>query len=131
MALLAAILSLASGCAFNLADVRYTAATPLAASGAAETFTLTADVRIDRAPCNYDRVLKAGTLWESVGSLPQGRVFRSKDQSLTLECSNVFEAYPVVEQSRIVAFYLPVEKGLVALPEPVEISVKPETGESL
>lgn len=125
MAGLMATLALLPGCAFDLADVRYTPSAPLDPGDAGETFTLSADVRIDRAPCNYDRVLRAGTRWEYVGSLPEGRVFRSKDQSLTLECSNVFEAYPIVDQSRIVAFYLPVEKALVKLPEPVALAVQP------
>ncbi|MDH5277239.1 MAG: hypothetical protein OEW88_12520 [Gammaproteobacteria bacterium] len=129
MALLVAASLLTAGCAFNLADVTYTPSAPLEPATSNESFTLDADVRIDRAPCNYDRVLKAGTRWETVGSLPEGQVFRSRDQVLTLECSNVFEAYPIVAQARIVAFYLPVERAIVKIPRPVPLPAQTATKE--
>jgi hypothetical protein len=44
---------------------------------------------------------------------------------LTVECSNVFEAYLVVATGQLVGFYLPVEKGFVSLPEPISLPIAP------
>jgi len=117
-------------CAFNLTDVHYSPAV-LTAETSPQEYVLRQDVRVDRAPCNYDRKLRSGTHWVPVGSVPEGRVFKLRDQVLTIECSNVFEAYPVVHNAALVGFYLPVEKGLVKLPEPVPLVVETAAGDSL
>jgi hypothetical protein len=53
----------------------------------------------------------------------EGVVYRSRDQTLTVECSNVFEAYLVVAGQRLVGFYLPVEKGFSPLGEQIQLAV--------
>jgi hypothetical protein len=113
-----------SGCAFDLMDVRYTTSLLKAQSGSGRSFLLADEVRLTQTPCRYQRTLHAGTRWTLVGSLPQGEVFTSSDQVLTLECSNVFEAYLVVSGKRLVGFYLPVERGFVALRNPIELGFK-------
>lgn len=59
---------------------------------------------------NYSRKLRVGTKWNYVFTIMQGDVFKTKDQILTVEASNIFEAYIVVSSNQLVGFYLPVEK---------------------
>lgn len=113
--------ALAAGCAFDLADVRYSPATLQSLAQPARTLVLAEDVHIAQAPCGYSRTLRQKTRWELVGRIAEGEVFRSRDQTLTVECSNVFEAYPVLSGERLVGFYLPVESGFVAISSPVPL----------
>jgi len=112
-----------SGCPFNLADVRFLPTEMHASAKSERTFTLTKDVEISQLPCGYSRTLRNGTSWDLVGELPKGAIYRSKDQSLTLECSNVYEAYIVVAEDSLVGFYLPVEKGFVPVSDPIRLPV--------
>ena len=113
-----------TGCAFDLAHVstRPTQFSPLAEAG--RTIKLRETVRIDDAPCGYDRTLRQGTSWKLVGKLPEGEVFKPLDQVLTVECSHVFEAYIVVKEDQVVGFYLPVEKTFVPMDEKYGLSIK-------
>jgi hypothetical protein len=114
-----------TGCAFDLADVRFTPARFVKGQNEGErSFELSGDAPLRHAPCGYRRTLKKGTHWQLVGAIPQGEVFKSVDQVLTLECSNIFEAYLVVFEKRLVGFYLPVEKGFVAAAEPLYLPMK-------
>jgi hypothetical protein len=117
--------ALSTSCAFDLADIRYAPAR-FDESQQAEprSFVLSGDVPLRHAPCGYRRTLRKGTRWRLAGKLPQGEVFKSDDQTLTLECSNVFEAYLVIAGKRLVGFYLPVEKGFVAASEPLVLPVE-------
>jgi hypothetical protein len=117
------LVSLTCGCAFNLADVTYHPALIEEAGSGAVPFTLAADAEIHGAPCGYSRRLRKETRWNPVGRVAEGIVYRSPDQTLTIECSNVFEVYLVVDRQRLVGFYLPVEKGFSPLGEPVRLVV--------
>lgn len=121
----ALLVILVSGCAFNLADVEYSPAQfqPMTEGGRA--FTLSTNVKLTDTPCWYGRELRQNTRWEYTGSVTQGEVFRSRDQILTLECSNIYEAYLVVRDGRLMGFFLPVQQGFVGLTEPVVLPVQP------
>lgn len=125
VSLAALLVVLVSGCAFNLADVKYapTQFQPMTQGGRA--FSLAMNVKLTDTPCWYGRELRQNTRWEYSGSVAQGEVFRSRDQILTLECSNIYEAYLVVREGRLMGFFLPVQQGFVGLPEPVVLPVKP------
>ena len=73
------------------------------------SFLLDHDLDVD-LPFGYRRVLRKGTRWTHVGSIAQGDVYTSNDQVLTVEASNVHEAYIVVSSANLVGFYLPVER---------------------
>ncbi len=120
--LMSLIGAVAAGCAFDLADVRYSSATLQSLAQPARTFALAEDVHIAQAPCGYSRTLRQRTRWELVGRIAEGEVFRSRDQTLTVECSNVFEAYLVLSGKRLVGFYLPVESGFVAISPPIQLA---------
>jgi len=108
-------LFLCSSCAFDLARINYEPAELISNQPSDDSFTLTEDIQIDRSPCNYDRTLRAGTQWSPVKVLVQGVVYDSLDQMLTIECSNIYEVYLVVNDAELVGIYLPVEHGYVAL----------------
>ena len=115
--------ALTFGCAFDLTDVKYRPTHLESAGGEGTPFTMAADTPLHGAPCGYSRSLRKGTRWEAVGRVAEGVVYRSQDQTLTLECSNVFEAYLVVAGQRLVGFYLPVEKGFSPLSEPIQLAI--------
>jgi hypothetical protein len=73
----------------------------------------------------YERTLKKGTNWTPVGTISYGEVFKTKDQVLTLEASNVYEAYIVVSYDNVVGFYLPVEDSYYPLKSKKTLSMKP------
>lgn len=112
-----------SGCAFDLAHVRYLPSQCEPVSNQNRAFVFVDDVRVTQAPCGYSRTLRQKTRWELIGTIPEGEVFRSKDQILTVECSNVFEAYIVVSENRLMGFYLPVEKGFVSISDPIQLPI--------
>jgi len=58
----------------------------------------------------YERLIKAGSLWEYVGSISKGHVYKSANSIFTIEGSNVHEAYLVIQDGRLTGFYLPVER---------------------
>lgn len=109
------------GCAFDLAHVSFEPTQLLSRTSVDKAFILQESVSIKSAPCGYDRTLNQNTKWELVGNIPEGNVYRSSDQVLTVECSNVFEAYLVEVDGFMVAFYLPVEKGIVKLKERIAL----------
>ena len=115
--IITAILSMS--CAFDVAHVTYhpTDLTPQPQSG--KSITLTEDVQITGAPCGYSRTLQNGSNWDLIGSIPEGNVYKPRDQVLTVECSNVYEAYLVCVHKSLVGFYLPVEQGFVTLKKPM------------
>jgi hypothetical protein len=111
----------ACSCAFNLSDVTYRPSRIEVVGSEGAPFTLAADAEIRGAPCGYSRTLRKGTRWNPVGTLAEGIVYKSPDQALTIECSNVYEVYLVVARLRLVGFYLPVEKGFSPLGEPIQL----------
>ena len=108
-------------CAFDVAHVSYhpTDLTPQPKSG--KFFTLNDEVKISAAPCGYSRVLQKGSHWDLIGSIPEGNVYKPKNQVLTVECSNVYEAYLVCVNKSLVGFYLPVEQGFASLKKPIDL----------
>ena len=72
-------------------------------------------------PTGYGRQLRGGTNWKYVGKLKFGEVFKTDDQVLTVEGSNIYEAYIVTSSNKLVGFYLPVEQSYVPLGEPAQL----------
>jgi len=114
---------LLTGCAFDLAHVTFTPAQLAAQADTNRSFTIKEEVEISSAPC-YKRTLRKDTRWDLVGKISEGDVYRSKDQSMTVECSNVHEAYLVVSKNSLVGFYLPVEKGFVQITDAIKLPIK-------
>lgn len=85
-------------------------------------FVLASDARCGIGT-GYGRVLRQGTRWELVGAIAQGDVYRSRDQTLTVEGYNVHEAYVVVQDDLLVGFYLPVEKTFTPVAKSVRLTM--------
>jgi hypothetical protein len=73
----------------------------------------------------YSTTLRANTRWELVGTVPQGEVYRTRDQVVTLEGDHIHEGYVVVKQGALVGFYLPVERTFSPLTEVQPLSIEP------
>ena len=102
-------------CAFDVAHISYHPTDLIPQPKSGKSITLKDEVKISEAPCGYSRVLQKGSSWDLIGSVPEGNVYKPRDQVLTVECSNVYEAYLVCVSQSLVGFYLPVEHGFVAL----------------
>lgn len=125
MAIVASIIGfLCSACAFDLAHVTYTAATFQPMQNSTRTIVLSDEVPLTDTPCSYSRTLRKTTRWDQVGTIAEGDVFRSKDQVLTLECSNVHEAYLVISGDKLTGFFLPVERGFVPHAPPIALPIE-------
>lgn len=115
-----------NACAFDLIHVKQLPAKLDTNAEARSSFVLEKEETIDLGT-GYTRVLKAGTRWNYVGKIENGDVFKTKDQILTVEASNIHEAYIVVSSEKIVGFYLPVEKTFSPLSTAKPLKITPVT----
>jgi hypothetical protein len=96
---------------------------PVSATAMAGRLVLAKEVQL-QLDTGYSRSLKQGSLWQPVGSLPQGTVYRPVNDVFTLEGAHIHEAYLVVQGQELVGFYLPAERGLSRLSHPQPIQVQ-------
>ena len=73
----------------------------------------------------YSTTLRATTRWQLVGTIPQGEVYRTRDQVVTLEGAHIHEGYIVVDQGALVGFYLPVERTFSPVAPAKQLSMAP------
>lgn len=59
----------------------------------------------------YTRTLANKSVWSRVGRVPQGDVYRPVGTIFTIEGRQVHEAYLVIQDKRLVGFYLPGEQN--------------------
>jgi hypothetical protein len=59
-----------------------------------------------------------------VGLLPQGQVFRPVGTVFTIEGANMHEAFLVIQDARLVGFYLPGEHAFAPLETGIELEFK-------
>ena len=114
---------LISACAFDLVHVKQIPTQIESTRLSKSSFELLDEVNIYLYG-GYTRKLKKGTIWHYVGTISYGDIFKTDDQILTVEASNIYEAYIVISSSNIVGFYLPVEKSYSPLNEPKELKVR-------
>ena len=118
--------ALLSGCAFDLGHIKFDAAQLQSGLSETRNFTLEKDLALNGLPCGYHRTLKKDKKWTLIGMFDKGEVFKPIGHSFTVECSNVFEAYLVLQENRLCGFYLPVEKGFVKMEKPITLPIKAE-----
>jgi hypothetical protein len=111
------------GCAFDIVKVKQTPANFTAAENHEKSFKLVKEVTVTLGT-GYKRKIKAGTEWDYIGKISQGEVYKTDDQVLTIEGSNIFEADIVVSNSDLVGFYLPVEKTFSPLSSPIKLEIQ-------
>ncbi len=120
--LLSASFLLVVGCAFDLSSVKQQPVGYSATATSTEGFTLNREVKASLGT-GFPTRLKAGTRWRHIGQTEHGGVFATKDQIVTVEASNIYEAQIVVSNNFLNGFYLPVEKTF----SPVKPSIRLET----
>jgi hypothetical protein len=70
------------------------------------------------------RVVEAGSLWQPVGRIEQGDVYRRISGIFIIQARDVHEAYLVVSKGTVVGFYLPVERTFSPATPPVPLTLK-------
>lgn len=121
-ALLLTFLFILNACAFDIVHVKQFPTDIILQNDLSDSFTLTKETKVSFGT-GYSRVLEKNTNWSLVGSIPEGKVFKTKDQILTVEGSNIFEAYIVLKSDKLKGFYLPVEKTYSPLKKPLPLQV--------
>jgi len=112
-----------AACAFDLAHVAQVPAPFRSSEPTRRAFVLEHDVPLT-LPFGYRRVLKQGSTWSYVGTIEPGDIFATRDQVLTVEASNIHEAYIVVNGEKLVGFYLPVERTYSPAAERVSLPLR-------
>lgn len=88
-----------------------------------ETLVIANDANITPST-GYTRTIKAGSTWVKVGAIPQGDVYKIRDDVFLLEGAHMHEAYSVVTAGHLVGFYLPFEQAFVVISPEVPLSLK-------
>ncbi len=112
-----------SACAFDVLRVKQIPTELKTDASCGKEFVLTQAIE-SIAGSGYNRTLKKGTRWFCVGIISQGLVYKTKDQILTIEGSNVYEANIVVLEQKLVGYFLPVEKTFSPIDRPETLMMK-------
>ena len=117
------------GCAFDVAHINFTPTQSMAVPGSPKQIAMKESVEITEGPCQYySRKLNRGTAWDFIGTIPEGEVYKPRDQVLTVEASHIYEAYLVLSNDSLVGFYLPVERAFAPLPNPRKLPIELKKG---
>ena len=103
------VVFVALSCAFDVVRVKQIPTQLEPVNAYQNQWILTQAIKV-KLGTGYSRTLKAGTTWNLVGKTEYGDVYRTKDQILTVEGSNIYEAFIVVSDGYLVGFYLPAEQ---------------------
>ena len=114
---------LLGACAFDLVHVKQIPTQIETNQASLSSFKLEKDIDFS-CGTGYSRKLKQGTRWSYVGTVTYGNVYKTNDQILTVEGSNIYEAYIVVSNDKLVGFYLPAEESYSPLSKPKELQIK-------
>jgi hypothetical protein len=121
-ALLLAGLVAVSACAFNVVILQKTPAQLVATPPSEQGWSLTAETHATLA-AGWASTLRPGTLWHRTGTIAEGDVLHTKDQLVTIEASNSYQADIVVRDGRLVGFFLPVDHVFTACSPPIAIAL--------
>jgi hypothetical protein len=125
--LVIALALLLAACAFDVVILQKTPAELAASADSGERWTLGTDTRATLA-AGWASALRAGTTWRRLGTIAEGDVFRTKDQLVTVEASNLYQADIVVSGGQLVGFYLPVDHLFTRCGAAVAINLAKTTG---
>jgi hypothetical protein len=114
---------LISGCAFDISHVDRVPTAFQATAPSGFGWTLLQDQSVS-VGSGFPTKLRQGTRWQPAGHTPQGDVYRSIDQIVTVEGANIFEAMVVIQGNKVVGFYLPVEHSFVAATNPMTLPIE-------
>lgn len=109
-----------NGCAFDVYRIKLTPVQIDTTGVTKPSFMLSENVDF-AIGYGYERRLQKDTVWTYQGHVPAGDVYYSGDQVLTVEASNIYEAYLVISNKDLVGFYLPVEDAYYPLEKKVHL----------
>jgi hypothetical protein len=112
-----------NACAFDVVHIKQIPLEMHSSATTNQSFKLIEEVKI-KLGTGYSRTLKKGTTWSQVGSVSYGDIFKTSDQILTVEGSNIYEAYIVVKDKNLIGFYLPVDQTYSPLKAPKELIIQ-------
>lgn len=112
------------GCPFDVVHVKQIPTPIRETQHAKESWILKEDIKAHLGT-GYSTNLKSGTRWDYVGSTAYGDVYRTSDQIVTVEGSNIFETYIVLSEGDLVGFYLPVEQSYAPIRSPKKVHMEP------
>jgi hypothetical protein len=81
------------------------------------------EVRVSSSS-GYSRVIKSCSKWEYVGLITKGNVYKPIGHIFTIEGYHVHEAYLVVNDKRLIGFYLPVENAFSGVKKEILLQYK-------
>jgi len=119
----ASMLCAIAGCAFDVSHVTRVPTTFQATAPDGPAWILRQDESIG-VGSGFPTRLRQGTRWQLAGHIPQGEVYRTGDQIVTVEASNIYEAMAVMQGDRLAGFYLPVDHAFVAASDPVTLPIE-------
>ncbi len=108
-----------SGCCFDLTSVKQQPVTLRTSDMSMPAWVLQQNINVPLESWSTTHLNK-DTTWQHVGHIEKGDVYKTKDQIVTVEGSNIHEAYIVISGGSLVGFYLPVEKTF----SPVKATIK-------
>jgi len=111
-------------CAFDVVHLKQLSAKFQETPPSDAVWVLQDGVRV-KLTSGWSSALKKGTVWRLVGHIEQGDVFKTRDQVVTVQASNVHEAEPVVNDGKLVGFFLVIEKTFTPadLPKPIRLTM--------
>lgn len=112
-----------AACAFDVSHVTTVPSAFTARDECASPWRLTEAVEIGLGT-GFPTRLRANTRWRCIGETPDGLVFQTDDQVVTVEASNIYEARVVLRDRVLVGFYLPVERRLAPVRPPRALPVQ-------
>jgi len=111
-----------AGCAFDVMHLKQSPAQYEAVTATNQIWVLQDDLKVSIAS-GWATPLKKGTTWRQVGRIKEGDVIRTRDQIVTVEASNIFEANPVIDHEKVVGFFLVVENSFTPADPPAPINL--------
>lgn len=111
------------GCAFDVITIKKIPVQPDTSLPPKKMIAVEENLIIELST-GYTRTIKKGTKWQYVSEISYGDVFKTKDQILTIEGSNIYEAFIVVSDKQLVGFYLPVEQAFSPIKKPISFKYK-------
>lgn len=114
---------LASGCAFDVVQL-HSNPTSFTATAQTEPYFVLAKSASPKLVSGWVSPLKSATVWQRIGSIAEGDVFKTKDQVLTVEASNLYQADMVIKNGEVVGFYIPTSKAFTPCSQPLSVELK-------
>ncbi len=76
----------------------------------------------------YHQTIKDGSIWEGVGKIQQGNVYKILNDVFIIEGAHIHEANIVIDNNNLVGYYLTAIQSYSMAPEPTKLKIKYSKG---